>query len=854
MMAVNEIGLPALHPRQGCVLKTDATEILYGGAAGGGKALWIETPILTACGFKRMADVHVGDVVFDENGKPCNVIAETPILTDRPCRKVVFDDGSKIIADDLHQWVTKTDAQRGAEHKRTPEYRANRRAKRPSRGMGKRPYLAVANSKRVYCDDERKFESVVTTETIAATLRVRGRLNHSVAVCGAVEMPESREELIIPPYVLGLWLGDGNSDGCGFSTGDDDVIPYIRACGFEVTKRAAKYKWGIIGLTPLLKRLNLIHNKHVPERYLFTSIEKRMELLRGFMDSDGTVGENGHCEYTSINKDIAVSVCFLLNSLGIKATLKQGIARLNGKDCGIKYRVHFIPWQTDITRLDRYKKRIKTARDPYSRRRMIVSAERCKSVPVKCIQVDSASSCYLAGENCIPTHNSFLMRIFAIMLCDNVKGLQVYLFRRLSDDLLKNHFEGETGFPALLAEAVEHKSVRITTNPPKIRFVESGSTIHLCHCQYEKDVMKYQGAEIGVLLIDELTHFTEYQYRFLRGRCRVSKQVAIDPAIRKLIPNLTFPKILCGSNPGGPGHNWVKAMFIDPQPAETIWKTAASEGGMLRQFVPAKLSDNPSLNQEEYANRLRGLGQDWLIKAMLEGDWNITAGGAVDDLWNEQIHVMPRFKIPESWYIVKSYDDGNSHPWAVGWFAVSDGTDYVTADGEKRPTIAGDAFLIQELYGSTGKANEGDKSSIRDRAERIKETEKMLGYRVDESIADSAIFASTSAAQVTVAKQFEEYGVFFAPCNKAPGTRHQMLTLLRERLTGAIERDADAGLFVFDHCRNFIRTVPVLQRSQRDPDDVDTTQEDHIYDLTGYFLLGEYASRKIVVASAGNVG
>ena len=125
---------------------------------------------------------------------------------------------------------------------------------------------------------------------------------------------------------------------------------------------------------------------------------------------------------------------------------------------------------------------------------------------------------------------------------------------------------------------------------------------------------------------------------------------------------------------------------------------------------------------------------------------------------------------------------------------------------------------------------------------------------MDESIADSAIFASTSAAQVTVAKQFEEYGVFFAPCNKAPGTRHQMLTLLRERLTGAIERDADAGLFVFDHCRNFIRTVPVLQRSQRDPDDVDTTQEDHIYDLTGYFLLGEYASRKIVVASAGNVG
>ena len=355
-------------------------------------------------------------------------------------------------------------------------------------------------------------------------------------------------------------------------------------------------------------------------------------------------------------------------------------------------------------------------------------------------------------------------------------------------------------------------------------------------------------------MIDELTHFTEYQYCFLRARCRIKKRIMVDPSIMKMIPNLTFPKILCGSNPGGPGHNWVKAMFIDPHPPEEIWRTSPEDGGMLRQFIPAKLEDNPSLNQNEYANRLKGLGQQWLVKAMLEGDWNITAGGAVDDLWHESIHVMPRFKIPHSWYIVKSYDDGNSRPWAVGWFAVSDGTDYTLPNGEKRPTIPGDAFLIQELYGSTGKANEGDKATIRERAEKIRETEKMLGYYVHESIADSAIFASTSASQVTVAKQFEEYGVYFDPCDKAPGTRHQMLTFLRERLTAAMERDGEPGLFIFDHCRNFIRTVPVLQRSQRDPDDVDTTQEDHIYDLTGYFLLREYSSRKIVVASAGNVG
>ena len=407
---------------------------------------------------------------------------------------------------------------------------------------------------------------------------------------------------------------------------------------------------------------------------------------------------------------------------------------------------------------------------------------------------------------------SHLMRIKAIFFALNVERLSIYLFRRIHDDLWKNHMDGVNGFIALLAPLVQSGDVKITSQPPKITFTKTGSTINLCHCQYEADVFKYQGAEIGVLLIDELTHFTENQYRYLRGRCRVPKNLRGNwEAFKKFHVCDQFPQILCGANPGGVGHNWVKATFISPQPPETIWQTPDDEGGMLRQFIPAKLDDNPSIDQREYERQLSGLGQDWLVKAMRDGSWDITAGGAFDDLWREKIHVMPRFRIPSSWYIVKSYDDGNSHPWAVGWFAVSDGTDYVLSSGERRPTIPGDAFLIQELYGSTGKPNEGDKSTIRDRAERIRETEKMLGYHVHESIADSAIFASTSASQVTVAKQFEEYGVYFDPCDKAPGTRHQMLTFLRDRLTGAIERDADPGLFVFDHCRNFIRTVPVLQ-------------------------------------------
>lgn len=115
---------------------------------------------------------------------------------------------------------------------------------------------------------------------------------------------------------------------------------------------------------------------------------------------------------------------------------------------------------------------------------------------------------------------SHLMRVASIAWCVDIPGLQVYIFRRLSDDLHKNHMEGHSGFPALLSEWIEGGHAKINWSKNFIEFW-NGSKIHLCHCQYEKDVIKYQGAQIHVLLIDELTHFTEKIYRYLRGRCRL---------------------------------------------------------------------------------------------------------------------------------------------------------------------------------------------------------------------------------------------------------------------------------------------------------------------------------------------
>lgn len=213
---------------------------------------------------------------------------------------------------------------------------------------------------------------------------------------------------------------------------------------------------------------------------------------------------------------------------------------------------------------------------------------------------------------------SHLMRIAAILWCTAIPGLQVYLFRRIRDDLVKNHVEGPNGFRAMLAGWVECKFVEIVED--EIRFW-NGSKIYLCHCKDEKDRFKYQGAEIHVLLIDELTHFTDVIYRFLRNRVRMVG-ITLPEAYRG-----KFPRIVCGANPGGIGHQFVKTTFIDGVRPMQAYFTPKSEGGMLRQYIPARLEDNPSMASSDpgYEARLHGLGSDALVRAMRYGDWDIEA-------------------------------------------------------------------------------------------------------------------------------------------------------------------------------------------------------------------------------------
>ena len=428
---------------------------------------------------------------------------------------------------------------------------------------------------------------------------------------------------------------------------------------------------------------------------------------------------------------------------------------------------------------------------------------------------------------------SHLMRSAAIAWCTAIPGLQVYIFRRVSDDLHKNHMEGPTGFPAMLSDWIDQKFVKINWSKNFIEFW-NGSKIHLCHCQYEKDRFKYQGAEIHVLMIDELTHFTDVIYRYLRGRCRMGG-LRVPEQYKGL-----FPRIVNGSNPGGVGHNWVKATFIDPAAPMDIRQQSKDEGGMRRQYVPAKLDDNPTLKETDpdYIDRLEGLGNPALIKAMRDGDWNIVSGGMFDDLWRNEVHVLTPFAIPQSWRIDRSFDWGSSRPFSVGWWAESDGTEAIMSDGTKRTFPRGTLFRIAEWYGWNGKPNEGVKMSDADIAAGIKkhQEEYKISDRVKAGPADSSIFDETNGD--SPAKIQKKHGVHWEKADKSPGSRKRGWQLMRGRLQASLaERMEEPGLFVFKNCRQFIRTIPVLPRDDKDPDDINTEAEDHIADESRYRIL-----------------
>jgi hypothetical protein len=289
-------------------------------------------------------------------------------------------------------------------------------------------------------------------------------------------------------------------------------------------------------------------------------------------------------------------------------------------------------------------------------------------------------------------------------------------------------------------------------------------------------------------------------------------------------------------NPGGPGHQWVKArydlagklnrivrkefVFKNPFTGTEITKT--------RVFIPSRVTDNKYLGDDYVAN-LYQVGSDALVQAWLTGDWDVIEGAFFDN-WNPLAHVIKPFEVPKHWMRFGSFDWGSAKPFSYGLWAVSDGD--VLPDGRIYPR--GAMIRIREDYGASA-PNVGLKLTAEQVADRITALELAEGGKVQYRVADPAIFAMDGGP--SIAERMIRHGVVFRAADNSRIAKLGAMggwDQLRARLDGEDEKPM---LYVFATCTDLIRTLPALQHDPDRPEDVDTDGEDHAPDETRYACM-----------------
>lgn len=357
----------------------------------------------------------------------------------------------------------------------------------------------------------------------------------------------------------------------------------------------------------------------------------------------------------------------------------------------------------------------------------------------------------------------------------------------------------------------------------------SGSQLIFGYLDKPKDYLRYHGHEFQFFGVDELTSFaTMDEIDLLKSTVRS--------------PRADIPlKIRYTTNPSGPGHANVKARFIDRmKPGQII---ADPRTGLTMTHLYSNVIENV-LIVDTYLPTLLSINDPNRRKAWTLGTWDITAGGAFDDLWRSDIHVIQPFKIPSKWYVDRSYDHGESAPGSCLWWAESNGEEVELANGKRRAFARGTLFLINEWWiANKQRPNEGLRLTPHEIAEGIKARESggiLAGLNVRSGPADNAIFDVGPGRSDSIAKQMEVKGIRWERSDKRPGSRKNGVSLFRQRLKWS-ERGGweGPGFYAFQTCPHFVSNVPILPRDDKDPDDVDSDSIDHDWDSGRYRMLSK---------------
>lgn len=338
----------------------------------------------------------------------------------------------------------------------------------------------------------------------------------------------------------------------------------------------------------------------------------------------------------------------------------------------------------------------------------------------------------------------------------------------------------------------------------------NGATLKMRHMDSDDDWLEYWGHSYTWMGWDELGNWAS-SIPYLRMKARV--RCAQYP-----IPNM---RIRSSANPGGPGHQWVKAYFkIDEYPLGSVIFDAPDDSDTKRLYVKSRLTDNKigMANDPKYASRLNGLGSIQYVRALKDGDWNVIAGAFFPEFSADR-HIIAPFEIPAHWSRIRMGDWGSAKPFAILWAAVSDGSI------ERIPR--GALVIYREWYGWNGEANTGCQKTAQEVGDGIRAMEE------DDTLADEVLDPSAFARDggPSIAERMSLNWRRADNARVARGGAMGGWDQVRERLKG----DEDGPqLLIFHTCSHLIRTLPALQHDPHKAEDVDTNGEDHAPDALRY--------------------
>lgn len=390
----------------------------------------------------------------------------------------------------------------------------------------------------------------------------------------------------------------------------------------------------------------------------------------------------------------------------------------------------------------------------------------------------------------------------------------------------------------------------------------------------ERSYMDHHGQEYPFIGWNELTKWPNPKLYDMMMSCNRSSFTPEKDAPKDANGKPTLGpiplEIFSTTNPLGPGHAWVKRRFIDVAPVGTVYRykfeldhpVTGQKMVMWRSQIAIKgmWFENPYLPYNYPATLVKASGgSEHVVKAWLNADWNIVAGGAFDDKWQENIHVIPRFPIPFNWQIDRVFDWGSSTPFHVGWWAVANGEEVTLPNGKRFAPFPGSLIMFHEWYGTREiGTNIGLKLSAKKIAEGIKSREIGLmdaGWIEQQpwpGPADNQIRNVNEVDSETIEKKMADEGVRWEESDKSKGTNVIGLQLARDRLEASIKGEGP-GIYFMSHCRATIAIVPSLPRDEKNIDEVSSEAENHPWDTMKYRILkgSNRAARNVKVKFFG---